>query len=135
MRIAQEGWPFVRVALALDAALAVVWYSWPGWTWLPFLVGIVLTVWVAAFFRDPERTGPRGEGLVIAPADGRVCSIAQVEEPMYLHQQATRISIFMSVFNVHVNRLPVSGEVEVVHYNPGEFTVASHDKASLVNEQ
>ena len=135
MRIAPEGWPFVRVALALDAALAVVWYSWPGWTWLPFLVGIVLTVWVAAFFRDPERTGPRGETLVIAPADGRVCSIAQVEEPMYLHQQATRISIFMSVFNVHVNRLPVSGEVEVVHYNPGEFTVASHDKASLVNEQ
>jgi len=135
MRIAPEGWPFIRVALALDAALAVVWYSWPGWTWLPFALGLVLTAWVAAFFRDPERTGPRGERLVIAPADGRVCSIARVEEPMYLHQQATRISIFMSVFNVHVNRLPVSGEVEVVHYNPGEFTVASHDKASLVNEQ
>ncbi|HTT67428.1 MAG TPA: phosphatidylserine decarboxylase family protein [Gemmatimonadales bacterium] len=135
MRIAPEGWPFIRVALALDAALAVVWYSWPGWTWLLLAVGIVLTAWVAAFFRDPERTGPRGEGVVIAPADGRVCSIAQVDEPMYLHHQATRISIFMSVFDVHVNRLPVSGEVEVVHYNPGEFTVASHDKASLVNEQ
>ena len=135
MRIAPEGWPFIRVALALDAALAVVWYSWPGWTWLLLAVGLVLTAWVAAFFRDPERTGPRGENLVIAPADGRVCSIAQADEPMYLHQQATRISIFMSVFNVHVNRLPVSGEVEVVHYNPGEFTVASHDKASLVNEQ
>ena len=54
---------------------------------------------------------------------------------MYLHRQATRISIFMNVLNVHVNRFPVSGEVEVVHYNPGEFTVASHDKASLVNEQ
>jgi phosphatidylserine decarboxylase len=135
MHIAPEGWPFVRVALALDAALAVVCYSWPGWTWLLLAVGLDLTAWVASFFRDPERTGPRGENLVIAPADGRVCSIAQVDEPMYLHQQATRISIFMSVFNVHVNRFPVSGEVEVVHYNPGEFTVASHEKASLVNEQ
>jgi phosphatidylserine decarboxylase len=135
MRIAPEGWPFVRVALALDVALAVVWYSWPGWIGLLLLVGLVLTVWVAAFFRDPERPGERGERLVIAPADGRICSIAQVDEPMYLHQQATRISIFMNVLNVHVNRLPVSGEVEVVHYNPGEFTIASHDKASLVNEQ
>jgi len=135
MRIAAEGWPFVRVALALDLALAVLWYSWPGWTAALFVVGLILTAWVAAFFRDPERTGPRGDALVVAPADGRVCSIAQVEEPMYLHRTATRISIFMSVFNVHVNRYPVSGEIEVVHYNPGQFTVASHDKASLVNEQ
>jgi phosphatidylserine decarboxylase len=135
MRIAPEGWPFIRVALALDAALALIWYSWPGWTLLLLVVGLVLTVWVAAFFRDPAREGPRGDGLVLAPADGRICSIAEVEEPMYLHQLATRISIFMSVLNVHVNRFPVSGEVEVVHYNPGEFTVASHDKASLVNEQ
>jgi len=135
MRIAPEGWPFIRVALALDAALVVIWYAWPGWTALVVVVGLVLTVWVAAFFRDPAREGPRGDGLVLAPADGRVCSIAQVVEPMYLHRQATRISIFMNVLNVHVNRFPVSGEVEVVHYNPGEFTVASHDKASLVNEQ
>ena len=135
MRIAPEGWPFIKIALALDAALAVVWYSWPGWTVGLLVAGLLLTVWVVAFFRDPERTGPRGDTLVIAPADGRVCGIAQVEEPMYLHRTATRISIFMSVFNVHVNRYPVSGEVEVVHYNPGQFTVASHDKASLVNEQ
>jgi len=135
MRIAPEGWPFIRVALALDLALVLVWYSWPGWTAALLVVGLVLTVWVAAFFRDPERTGPRGDALVVAPADGRVCSIAQVEEAVYLHRQATRISIFMSVLNVHVNRFPVSGEVEVVHYNPGQFTVASHDKASLLNEQ
>ena len=135
MRIAPEGWPFIRVALALDLALVVVWYSWPGWTVLLLVVGLVLTVWVVAFFRDPRRAGPRGDGLVIAPADGRICGIAQVDEPVYLHQQATRVSIFMSVLNVHVNRFPVSGEVEVVHYNPGQFTVASHDKASLVNEQ
>jgi len=135
MKIAPEGWPFIRVALALDAALAIVWYSWPGWSAVLFVLGVLLTIWVAAFFRDPERTGPRGDGLIVAPADGRVCGIAQVEEPVYLHQLATRVSIFMSVLNVHVNRYPVAGEIEVVHYNPGQFTVASHDKASLVNEQ
>ncbi len=135
MRLAPEGWPFVKVALALDAALVVVWYSWPGWTWVLVVVGVLLTVWVAAFFRDPERQGPRGDQLVLAPADGRVCGIAEVDEPMYLHRKATRISIFMNVLNVHVNRYPVSGEIEVVQYNPGQFTVASHEKASLVNEQ
>jgi len=135
MRLAPEGWSFVKIALALDAALVVIWYSWPGWSLALLAIGVLLTVWVAAFFRDPERPGPRGDDLVLAPADGRVCGIAQVEEPMYLHRKATRVSIFMNVFNVHVNRYPVSGEIEVVHYNPGQFTVASHDKASLVNEQ
>jgi phosphatidylserine decarboxylase len=135
MRIAPEGWPFVKVALSLDVALLIIWYSWPGWTAAAFVLGALLTVWVAAFFRDPERPGPRGERLIMAPADGRVCGIAQVEEPVYLHHKATRVSIFMNVLNVHVNRYPVSGEIEVVHYNPGQFTVASHDKASLVNEQ
>jgi phosphatidylserine decarboxylase len=96
---------------------------------------LLLTLWLLVFFRDPVRQGPRGDNLVISPADGRICSIAQVEEHMYLHGTATRISVFMNVFNVHVNRYPVSGEIEVAHYNPGEFTVASHDKASLVNEQ
>jgi phosphatidylserine decarboxylase len=99
------------------------------------VAGVLLTVWVAAFFRDPDRPGPRGDRLIMAPADGRVCGVAQVEEPVYLHQTATRVSIFMSVVDVHVNRYPVAGEIEVVHYNPGQFTVASHDKASLVNEQ
>ena len=135
MRLAPEGWPFVKVAVALDAALLVIWYSFPGWSLALVGVGVLLTIWVAAFFRDPERPGPRGDELVLAPADGRVCGIAQVDEPMYLHARATRVSIFMSVLNVHVNRFPVSGEIEVVHYNPGQFTVASHEKASLVNEQ
>jgi phosphatidylserine decarboxylase len=135
MRLAPEGWPFIRIALALDAALLVLWYAWPGWTLALPALGAVLTLWLAVFFRDPEREGLRGERLVIAPADGKICGIARVEESMYLHAKATRISIFMNVFDVHVNRYPVSGEVEIVHYNPGEFTVASHEKASLVNEQ
>jgi len=135
MRIAPEGWPFVRIGLALEAALLVVWYAWPGPSLALVIAGAVLNIWVIAFFRDPARDGPRGDRLVISPADGRVVSIVQVDEPMYLHEKATRVSIFMNVLNVHVNRYPVSGEIEIVHYNPGEFTVASHDKASLVNEQ
>jgi len=136
MRLASEGWPFLRVGVALEAALLVVAWAFPGWfTRAVAAAGLALLAWLVAFFRDPERKGPRGEALVISPADGRVLSVAPVEEPMYFHDRATRISVFMSVFNVHVNRYPVAGEVEIVHYNPGEFLVASTDKASLVNEQ
>ena len=135
MRLAPEGWPFIQIALAVDLALLALWYAWPGWTIALPVAGLLLTLWLGVFFRDPVREGPRGENLVISPADGRVCSIARVEEAMYLHATSTRISVFMNVFDVHVNRYPVSGEIEVAHYNPGEFTVASHDKASLVNEQ
>jgi len=135
MRIAPEGWPFIGIGLALAAALAVVAWAWPGWSVVLPAGAAVLTVFVAAFFRNPERPGPRGDALLIAPADGLVISVAQVSEPMYLHGAATRVSIFMNVFNVHVNRFPASGEVDIVHYNPGLFLVASTEKASLVNEQ
>lgn len=136
MRIAPEGWPFIQIGIGLEAALALLYYAWPGWfSGALFFLGLVVLIWLLVFFRDPERTGPRGDHLVISPADGRICSIASVEEPMYLHLTATRISVFMNVVNVHVNRYPVSGEVEIVHYNPGEFGHAGTDKASLVNEQ
>jgi phosphatidylserine decarboxylase len=115
--------------------LALIGWAFGGWLIvLPALFSLIV-VWLFVFFRDPTRQGPRGDGLVISPADGKVISIAQVEEAMYLHKKATRVSIFMNVFNVHVNRYPVTGEIEIVHYNPGEFMVASHEKASLVNEQ
>lgn len=135
MRLVPEGWPFIGIAFAVDAALLVVWYAWPGLTVAPVVAGALLTAWLFVFFRDPVREGPRGDHLVIAPADGKVISVAQVDETMYLHSAATRISIFMNVFDVHVNRYPVSGEIEIVHYNPGQFLVASAEKASLVNEQ
>ncbi len=135
MRIAPEGWPFIGIGVALTAALAVIAWAWPGAALALPLLAAALTVWVVVFFRDPERPGPRGDALVIAPADGKVLSVAPVDEPMYLHAQATRVSIFMNVFDVHVNRFPVSGEVDIVHYNPGEFLTASLEKASLLNEQ
>ncbi len=136
MRVAPEGWPFIQIGIGLLAALAALWYAWPGWLSLAVLgAGVALLVWLFVFFRDPVREGPRGEHLVVSPADGRICSIATVEEPMYLHGKAVRVSIFMNVFDVHVNRYPVTGEIDIVHYTPGEFLVASTDKASLVNEQ
>ena len=136
MRVAREGIPFILVALVLAVAtdaLALNRRSWPLW-----LLGSVLTLvalWVVYFFRDPERPGPRGDALIIAPADGRIVHVTEIDEPAYLGGRALRISIFMNVFNVHVNRYPVSGTVEFRHYNPGKFLNAANEKSSLENEQ
>src|SRR5215216_1680753 len=107
-------------------------------SWGLWLVAFLLTLialWVAYFFRDPERTGDRGDRVVIAPADGKVVMITEVDEPAFIHGRAQRISIFMNVFNVHVNRYPVSGTVKYVHYNPGKFMNAASETSSLENEQ
>ncbi len=128
MRIAPEGWRFIAAAWILTAV--AVWLWWP----LALLLGI-LAVWVVAFFRDPIRHGPRGERYVLAAAEGHVVHVVETEEPMYVKERAVRISIFLSVFDVHVNRHPVDGTVELVHYNKGKFLHAADAKASLDNEQ
>jgi phosphatidylserine decarboxylase len=136
MSFAREGYPFMAIAAALAIGgmlLAVSRRSFGLWL-LAFALTLI-AVWVAYFFRDPERTGARGAQLVIAPADGLVLPIVEVDEPTFLHGKALRISIFMNVFNVHVNRYPVDGTVQHVHYNPGKFINAARDKASLENEQ
>ena len=136
MNFAKEGLIFIAIAALVAAggyALALNRRSWPLWI-LAFVLTL-LAIWVAYFFRDPERVGERGVHLVIAPADGKIVQIAQVDEPAFLKSKATRISIFMNVFNVHVNRYPVDGTVAYVHYNPGKFVNAAADKASLENEQ
>ncbi len=136
MNFAREGIPFILIALAMAAAAyagALARRSWP--LWLLAFVLTLLVLWVAYFFRDPERTGPRGDRVVISPADGKVIDIREVDEPAFLQGRAIRISVFMNVFNVHVNRYPVSGNVAYVHYNPGKFLNAAADKASLENEQ
>jgi phosphatidylserine decarboxylase len=129
MRIAPEGWPFIAAALAVAGLLAV--FRW----WIPFGFWLVLTLWVIAFFRDPVRHGPRGDKLLIAPADGRVVSVIPIEETAFLAAQATRVSIFMNVFNVHVNRHPSDGLVEYKAYVRGRFINAAGEKASTDNEQ
>jgi len=104
--------------------------------WKNIAVGsLILTLFVLFFFRDPERTVPEGKNLVVSPADGKVIVIKDIFESSYLKQEVQQISIFLSVFNVHVNRFPTEGTVDFVKYNPGTFHVASADKASLDNEQ
>ncbi len=135
MRIAPEGWPFILFGWALIALGAWGVGVWGRWVWAAEVPLVLISVWLLVFFRDPVRTGPRGDRYVIAPADGKIVDIRVVAEPMYLKTEATRISIFMSVFDVHVNRYPVTGTVEFTRYNPGRFLHAASDKASLENEQ
>ncbi len=136
MNFAREGLSFILIAalVAVGAfGVALSRRSWPLWL-LAFLLTVV-ALWVAYFFRDPTRTGQRGDQLVISPADGKVVMVTEVDEPMYLKSRATRVSIFMNVFNVHVNRYPVSGVVRFVERKPGRFLNAARDEASLENEQ
>lgn len=129
IRVAPEGRPFILVAWLIAAVLAALAPLWLILLWLP------VAIWVVAFFRDPVRTGARGDQYLLAPADGVVVSVTSVDEPAYMKDRATRVSIFMNVLNVHVNRYPADGTVEYRHYNAGSFGHAGTEKASLENEQ
>jgi phosphatidylserine decarboxylase len=135
VRVAPEGWPFIATAWTLAAAAALVAARWGGAWWVMPALLTILAIWVVAFFRDPIRPGPRGDRYVLAAAEGKVLQVVEVDEPMYLKERAVRITVFLSVFDVHVNRYPVNGTVELVHYNPGKFLHAADEKASLDNEQ
>ena len=127
--VAREGYPFI---LACLICVAAIWFS--GLRWLEALF-IPLTVFVIAFFRDPERRIPGDGDSIVSPADGRVIKVERDRDEKFFKGPALKISIFMNVFNVHVNRAPFSGKVVDVIYNPGKFFNASLDKASLENEQ
>ncbi|HEY7879143.1 MAG TPA: phosphatidylserine decarboxylase family protein [Gemmatimonadaceae bacterium] len=136
MNFAREGTVFIlggAAAVVVVIVLALTLRSWP--LWVTAVLVLIVALWIAYFFRDPERVGPRGDHLVIAPADGRIVMITPVEEPDFVHGRAIRISIFMNIFNVHVNRYPVGGAVAYEKYNPGTFFNAAAEKASLDNEQ
>ncbi len=135
MRVVPEGRPFITAALGLLILLVVLaWRVGGGWR-VAALVWLPVSLWVPAFFRNPPRQGPHDARLILAPADGRVVSVAPVDEPDYLRGSATRVSVFMNVFNVHVNYHPMDGVVEYRHYRPGRFVNATLDKASVGNEQ
>ena len=110
-----------------------------SWLWTPLgWIGVVLTVWCVLFFRDPERVTPVREGIIVAPADGRISRIIQAAPPPELglgERPLMRVSIFMNVFNCHVNRSPVSGRIEKIVYKAGAFINAELDKASENNER
>jgi phosphatidylserine decarboxylase len=127
--VAAEGWLFILPLAAVTVLCFLL-----GWKHLGY-VAFALSLFVLFFFRDPERTIPEGKGVIVSPADGKVIVIKDIYEPDYLKQDVKQISIFLSVFNVHVNRVPIGGIVEMVKYNPGKFLVAAVDKASLDNEQ
>jgi phosphatidylserine decarboxylase len=127
IRVAREGWPWIALAWAVELLLLA--FFWPA-----AIVWLLVACWVIAFFRDPVREGPRGERLVIAPADGRVVSVIAIDEPKVLGGTAQRVSIFMNVFNVHVNRYPVSGTIIFRQYQRGVFGHAGREKAALENE-
>jgi len=126
--IAREGWPFIAAGVAaalLAGGLAGWWWSVPLWLAVAFVV---------QFFRDPPRDIPGGERTVVSPADGRIVAVEKAEDP-YLKRPATKVSVFMNVFNVHSNRSPVDGEVKQSWYDRGAFVNAALDKASVENER
>jgi phosphatidylserine decarboxylase len=136
IRTAPEGRWFIAVAWAVALALVLAAFTSGAllW-WIIAPIWLVLAIWVVAFFRDPERAVPKDECLVLAPADGKVVSVIETDEPAFFGGRALRISIFMNVFNCHVNRYPTGGVVGYRHYNPGKFGHAAAEKSSLANEQ
>ncbi|HKS65399.1 MAG TPA: phosphatidylserine decarboxylase [Xanthobacteraceae bacterium] len=126
-----EGYPFIGVFALVSLVLFIL---WPPLGWL----GTVLTLWCAYFFRDPPRVTPIGDGIVVSPADGRVSLVTNAVPPVELALGTTplpRVSIFMSVFDCHVNRSPVTGRIERIAYTAGKFLNADLDKASEDNER
>lgn len=131
IRINREGLPFIALFGAASLLLAYL-FQPLGW------VGLALTVWCAWFFRDPDRHPPSRRGVILSPADGKIVMVGPAAAPEELGLKAaplTKVSIFMNVFDVHVNRVPVDGTVSKVHYRPGRFFNASFDKASEHNER
>jgi phosphatidylserine decarboxylase len=126
--IAKEGLPYIGLGAFVTLVLAVL-----GWE-VPALIVLILTILTLNFFRDPERVTPQEPGLAVAPADGKIVFAGPAVDPA-TGQVRTKVSIFMNVFNVHVNRTPVTGRVERITYFPGKFLNAALDKASEDNER
>jgi len=126
--LAREGWPFIAAALAVAVIVwAVAGFAWSVPLWL-------VAVFVIQFFRDPPRTVPTQPSAVLSPADGRIVKVEKVHDPM-TERDTLLISVFMNVFNVHSNRAPVDGTVELIQYSAGKFVNADLDKASSENER
>ena len=138
--IASEGYGMVGLSLVLGVILAAAGSLLPApWRWIPVALGALIVLFTLYFFRDPDRSPPREAvdgGLILAPADGKVVLVQDVEfEPLFLKGPARQISIFLSPLNVHVNRIPISGVVEYDNYVAGDYLVAWHPKASEKNER
>jgi phosphatidylserine decarboxylase len=127
--IVKEGFPFVGIAAGVTLLAGFL-----GWTVVAVVAG-GLTLFTAWFFRNPARLIPQGPGLVVAPGDGTVIAIEEEIEPRFIKDRSVRLTIFLNVFDVHVNRIPCEGVVEGIQYQPGGFLVAKKPEATLKNEQ
>lgn len=126
--VARAGYPFIFASAFATAVFALL-----GMAALA-IAGLLITGFICFFFRDPDRLIPVGEGIVVSPADGKVIAVVPVDQTPHFEGACTRISVFMSIFNVHVNRVPHEGTIRRVHYHPGKFFSANLDKASTDNE-
>lgn len=126
---AKEGFPFIGAAAGVT-----LFAGWLGWITAAAVAGLI-TLFVAWFFRNPSRIIPQGPKVVVAPGDGKVIAVEEEFEPRYLKEQSIRVTIFLNVFDVHINRIPCEGTVEDVQYHPGLFLVASKPEATIKNEQ
>ncbi|MEW6219516.1 MAG: phosphatidylserine decarboxylase family protein [Thermodesulfobacteriota bacterium] len=126
--VAREGYPFIGFAAFATVVAALVGHELLAWG------GVAVTGFVLFFFRDPERVGPEAVDALVAPADGQVIAIDQLYDERYLGDHAYRVSIFMNLFSVHVNRIPFAGRVTGVRYRPGAFLAADAGRAALANE-
>ena len=125
--IAREGWPFLAFSFALAIAATIWCAAWSIPVW-------IIALFVLQFFRDPPRAIPQDVGAVLSPADGRIVAVERVNDP-YVQREAIKVSVFMNVFNVHSNRIPVAGTVQQIWYFQGKFVNADLDKASTENER
>ncbi len=134
--IVREGLPFIVFGIVVTAALILSAARWDSWVaFVLSLVVALLTVFTAFFFRNPVRQVPTETNILVAPADGTVVAIDSLENHPFIGGKAVRVSIFLSIFDVHLNRTPAAGVIDYVKYNPGQFLAAYEDKASEVNEQ
>ena len=129
MTIAREGWPYILVLLTAMVLLFAFRFQVTG------VIVLILALFTTFFFRDPEREIPEGPRLVLSPADGKVVQVLRAPDDHPLGKGSTQVSIFLSIFDVHINRSPIQGRVVAVEYHQGEFLPAFDDKASLRNEQ
>lgn len=126
--LAREGYPFIFFCAFATLLCALLGFA------AAVLAGLVLTGFVTWFFRDPSRVVPETPGMVVSPADGRIILIQEIDDERFLGKRALKISIFMNIFNVHVNRIPCTARVEKIFFKPGKFYSADKDKAALQNE-
>jgi len=132
----EQRWPIAKEALPFLIPAAFLTLAFGLWGWkILALLGILHTLFIAYIFRNPKGHFPALQNAILSPADGKVIYVGECQEKRYLQEKALKISIFMSIFDVHINRSPVSGKVLKTVYNPGEFFVAHLEKSSLLNEQ